>query len=195
MKKTLFILIILLCQKGFTQNTVVMFLDIPDLDGEYTTPTRVKFTAQNPKAQNILLSGYKYSWAAETNFTSGQGASVGKPNQIGEMTLHFQLDKSVIGLYQRLVNNTKIPEMDIFIDKPGIQSGPNQTELSRIKMYDVVIRSLALGSNEIPEYTMRIRFEKVSMIINTFNSLGVGAKGAPYCFDYQASNSMNCFAF
>lgn len=198
MKKYINTLFIGLVCTGFTfaQSSEIMFLDMSGIDGEYTTPTRTKFTGQNPKSQNLLLTRYSYDWAAETSFDRGAGVAVGKPNSIGEMTLNFQIDKSVISLFNRLLNNTIIPEMDIFIDKPAnVGNSTLQTELSRIKMYNVTIRDLVISNTEIPQYSMRIRFDRVAMIINTFDGVGVGTKGTPYCFNYLTQNSSNCFTF
>jgi hypothetical protein len=177
------------------QSDVVAFLDIPGIEGEYLTPTnRLKFTTNSPKARNILLSNYESQGAAESSFGKGSGPSVGKPTDFEYMTFSFQVDKSIISLYENLANKTVIPFMDVFIDKPAV-NGFQQTEVSRIRLENVVIIKLGTFIAEIPQYTLRVKFDKISRIIHNFNPLGVGSKGTPYCFDKKNMTNESCFTF
>ncbi|WP_435355987.1 type VI secretion system tube protein Hcp [Emticicia sp. SJ17W-69] len=188
MKKTILILLLLLCQKGFAQITTVMFLDIPTVDGEYVivNANRTTVTPAPTKTSNLLISNYSFSWVNDTRIVKGTTTSTvknGKVNLFGEMTVNFQIDKSVIALFDRLVNNTNVPIIDLFIDKPANIPTP-QTEIKRIRMEGVTISELSLTSAEIPQYYMKLKFEKVSIIEHNINGVGVVTKGTSYGWNF-----------
>lgn len=199
MKKTLFILLLFLCQICSAQENTVMFLDIPTVNGEYVIPTRTTVTPIPTKTSNLLIKNYSFDWTKSTRIKKSTGNSTleyGKINEIGEMTLSFQIDKSVMALFDRLVNNTNIPIIDLFIDKPANNNPSPQTEIKRIRMEGVTISELSLTSAEIPQYRIKLKFEKVSLIEHNINAVtGAVTKGIPYGLNFLLANATSLYSF
>lgn len=199
MKKTLFIFLLFLCQICSAQETTVMFLDIPTVNGEYVIPTRTTVTPIPTKTSNLLIKNYSFDWTKSTRIKKSTGNYTlegGGINQIGEMTVSFQIDKSVMALFDRLVNNTIIPIIDLFIDRPAYSVPTPQTEIKRIRMEDVTISELHLFGDEIPQYRMKLKFVKVSLIEHNIN-VGTGAvtKGTPYGWNFLLANTTSLYSF
>jgi hypothetical protein len=179
------------------QNTVVMFLDIQGIDGEYIVPTRSTVTPIPLKTNNLLIDTYDFDWVKTTRMPNQINGNFvnGGVTEFGEMEVVFKLDKSVIGIFDKLVNNTKTAIVDLFIDKPANSLPTDQTELQRIRMEQVTISSLSMINLEIPQYKMTLKFEKVSIIVHSFDGLGVATKGSSYGFNFLTGNSTGIYGF
>jgi type VI protein secretion system component Hcp len=175
----------------YAQGETVVFLDIANLDGEYTVPnTRPVVTTPGPKQKNILIDDYTISKTNTLNIgSSSSGAGAGKATG-NEMELTFRIDQSVIELSKRLFNRTITPSMNLFIDSPA-NNGDPQRERMRIKLTNVNITSIdqTQDGDGIPKYKMKIRFEAnlTAFIIYNFDySTNTVAK---YCWDYSKNKS------
>ena len=188
-----FLLIVLLCLMShwalYGQNTTVMFLDVPGLDGEYEKPGgRTNVTTPGPKQYTIKIDSYQISKTNTGTTSQSAGGGAGTTNDIGSMVVSFHIDKAIVGLSERLFNHTLVPFMNLFIDSPG---NP-QRERLRIKMTDVSIQSITQGQDNdgIPTYYMTIRFRKNLTGVTVYDNANV-ASTLVYCWNYIVGTD-NC---
>ena len=87
-------------------------------------------------------------------------------------------------LFNRLGNTTQVPSIDLFIDKPANSVPTPKTEIKRMQKEGVTLSELSLSNIEIPQYRMKLKFEKVSVIDHTINGVGVVTKGVPYGWNF-----------
>ncbi len=189
-KSLILVFLCFLCHETlYAQGETVVFLDIANLDGEYTVPiTRPVVTTPGPKQKNILIDDYLISKTNTINIgnaTSGAGKATGT-----EMELNFRIDQSVIELSKRLFNRTITPSMNLFIDSPAYNGDP-QRERMRIKLTNVNIISIdqIQDGDGIPKYKMKIRFQTNLTAFITYNFDYSTNTVAKYCWDYSKNSA------
>lgn len=173
-KSLILVFLCFLCHETlYAQGETVIFLDIANLDGEYTLPnTRPVVTTPGPKQKNILIERYNQVKTNDVVLSSiAGGGGAGKASGT-EMELFFRIDQSIIELSNRLFNKTVTPSMNLYIDSPANNSDP-QRERMRIKLTNVRILSInhSQDGEGIPTYSMKIKFETnlTGHIIYNFN--------------------------
>lgn len=99
-----------------------IFLKLADIPGETTD-------AQHPN--EVALLSYGFGVDADSSWTRGGGASVGKPN-LGELRFAALMDKSVAGMFRKITDGkpTSTAELVVRTSLNGNRTGPEYVKYS-----------------------------------------------------------------
>lgn len=113
------------------------------------------------------VDSFKWSVESATSYTSGGGASVGKP-QPGELTIDKKVDATSPLFLQRQVQGLSIPALDLVIRK----AGSNAVYLRYCFVGAFVTGYEHKGSDEAATETLKFVYKEVAETYTKFNAAG-----------------------
>jgi type VI protein secretion system component Hcp len=186
MRKPFIVFLFLLPALGFGQYSFLM--DIPKIDGESNVniDTRVSLT-KKPKAKNTKI--YSFSFSSSKAIYLG-GSVIKKDFKVADfqpIEIQLPIDKSITEWHERIFKGSKLPTLDLFMDK----NGTSLTEVLHIKLFNVSVKQLSYGlSLDIPQYKLTLNYDKIIYAVSKFNTSGVLVGVNQTCFDIK--NGLPC---